>query len=71
MQRELQRYMARNQLVEIIYLDRYGNTSQRTLRLLSINPEYVKAYCFARKAQRSFFLNRILAVAPGGTRNAV
>ncbi|MGO0062620.1 WYL domain-containing protein [Brevibacillus fluminis] len=64
MLRDLQRYHERNQLIEIIYLDHHGKTSQRKLRLHSICGNQVKAYCFARRANRVFQIDNILAAIP-------
>lgn len=64
MHRELQRFFAGNQLVEIIYLDRHGKTSKRRLRIQAIQGGRIKAYCFTRRALRVFAIENILAVAP-------
>jgi hypothetical protein len=64
MHRELQRYLNAGQLVEIIYIDRRGQTSKQTLRLHAMTDDRVKAYCFARRANRVFTIANILAVAP-------
>jgi predicted DNA-binding transcriptional regulator YafY len=60
----LQRYMNSGQLVEIIYLDRHGRTSKRTVRIHEISRGRVKAYCFARRAFRIFSVDNILAAVP-------
>jgi predicted DNA-binding transcriptional regulator YafY len=62
--RDLQRYLSFTPLVEIIYIDRLGQISQRRIKLHSINNEQIKAYCFARRSIRSFFINNILAISP-------
>ncbi len=67
---ELQRYMNSGQLVEIIYLDRHGRTSKRTVRIHEISSGRMKAYCFARRAFRAFYVDNILAVAPVVKRHA-
>ncbi|GAA4716616.1 WYL domain-containing protein [Brevibacillus fulvus] len=64
MLRQLQRYLMENRPVEVIYLDRQGQTSKRRLRLHSVDKGYVKAYCYSRRAYRLFALDRILAIAP-------
>ncbi|MET3288402.1 UNVERIFIED_CONTAM: putative DNA-binding transcriptional regulator YafY [Brevibacillus sp. OAP136] len=64
MQRDLQRFFVRNQLVEIIYMDQNGQISKRMIRLLAIAGDTVKAYCFTRKAKRHFVIDRILAAVP-------
>lgn len=60
----LQRYLMTGQLVEMIYLDRYGRTTKRTIRVCEICGNRVKAYCFTRQAFRVFALENILAVQP-------
>jgi predicted DNA-binding transcriptional regulator YafY len=67
---DLQRYMNSGHLVEIIYLDRRGRTSKRTVRIHEISSGRVKAYCFARRAFRVFSVDNILAVAPVVNRHA-
>jgi predicted DNA-binding transcriptional regulator YafY len=64
MTRELQRYLASNQLVEMIYIDRNGMASKRTVRLITITGGRVKAYCYTRHANRIFTIENILAIAP-------
>lgn len=64
MQHELQKYSASGQLVEIIYLDRYGQTTKRTLRLHAVEEQSVKAYCLSRRAYRVFKIENILAIYP-------
>jgi predicted DNA-binding transcriptional regulator YafY len=64
MTRELQRYLASNQLVEMIYIDRNGMASKRTVRLNAITGGRVKAYCYTRRANRVFTIENILAIAP-------
>lgn len=71
MHRELHRYLSAGQLVEIIYLDRHGRTNKRTLWLQAITYDRVKAYCFARRANRVFLIDNILAVQPVVIRHAV
>jgi len=61
---DLQRYINTEQLVEIIYLDRLGQITQRRLKLISIEGNRLKAYCLSRRAVRSFSIQNILAVFP-------
>lgn len=64
MLREVEKYLRNGQLIEIIYLDRNGHTSKRTLRLHSIKDNQLKAYCLTRNAYRVFSIENILAVVP-------
>ncbi|GAB7389011.1 hypothetical protein BSNK01_28490 [Bacillaceae bacterium] len=64
MLRDLQRYLANGTPVDIIYLDRAGRFSKRRLRLLEIVGNHIRAYCYTRRAPRTFAISNILAVQP-------
>lgn len=61
---QLRKYLTLDQPIEMIYLDRYGKTSKRTVRFLELKADRIKAYCFCRRAPRVFSLENILAVQP-------
>jgi len=46
MLRDLQRYLARRQPVAIVYIDRAGQLSQRCVRLLQVDADHVRPYCY-------------------------
>lgn len=50
-------------IVEIIYQGRSGEISQRCIRIDVIEGDVVRAYCFTRRAVRTFSLSSILALA--------
>ncbi len=50
--------------VEIIYLDRNGELSQRKIRLLLMKDGRVRSYCFKRRATRYFSVKNVLAMCP-------
>jgi predicted DNA-binding transcriptional regulator YafY len=60
----LQRYLALGNPVELIYLDSKNIISKRVVRLILIEREMVKVYCYARRALRTFHLQNILAIGP-------
>ncbi|GAB6936011.1 hypothetical protein JCM14720_19320 [Calditerricola yamamurae] len=64
MLRDLQRYLVRRQVVDIVYMDRAGRLSQRRVRLLRVDAHHVRAYCYERRAVRTFSLANILAAMP-------
>jgi len=64
MLRDLQRYLARRQPVDIVYIDRAGQLTQRRVRLLRVDAAHVRAYCYERRAVRTFNLAKILAAMP-------
>lgn len=49
-------------ILEMIYLDSKGNISQRRMKVLSVNEESFKAFCYVRKQQRTFKIINILSV---------
>ncbi|WP_332238636.1 hypothetical protein [Sporolactobacillus sp. KGMB 08714] len=53
--------MKRGDIVEIIYLDRKGQFSQRRIRILEVGTIFVRAYCYNRKQIRVFQKDGILA----------
>jgi len=62
----LQKYLG--QIVEIIYLDKHNQISQRLIEVRSVQDEMVKAYCLKQRAPRVFKLANILAVSPISSR---
>jgi len=64
MLRDLQCYLARRQPVDIVYIDRTGQLTQRRVRLLRVEPDHVRAYCYERRAVRTFAVANILAALP-------
>ncbi|KIV50612.1 hypothetical protein [Aneurinibacillus migulanus] len=50
--------------IEIIYLNRNGELSQRKVRLLSVKDGRIRAYCFKRRATRYFSVENVLAMRP-------
>ncbi|AUS03584.1 hypothetical protein ERIC1_1c34090 [Paenibacillus larvae subsp. larvae DSM 25719] len=49
-------------VVEIIYLDRNNQITQRRVRVRSIKGNILQAYCFLAKSPRVFKLENILAI---------
>ncbi|HET7579949.1 MAG TPA: hypothetical protein VFK33_11775 [Bacillales bacterium] len=48
-------------IVKLIYIDRAGRLTERFVRVLSISNDLLVAYCYYRKAPRSFARSNILA----------
>ncbi|HEY8530311.1 MAG TPA: hypothetical protein VIL22_11590 [Paenibacillaceae bacterium] len=51
-------------VVRIIYLDRAGTVSDRLVRVDGAAGGKIRAYCFLRRAPRTFETERILAFEP-------
>ncbi|MEX2462136.1 MAG: hypothetical protein WD469_12725 [Paenibacillaceae bacterium] len=52
------------QIVEIIYVDKHNQITQRLIEVRSVQGDMVKAYCLKQKAPRVFRQASILAVWP-------
>ncbi|CAG9620486.1 hypothetical protein [Sutcliffiella rhizosphaerae] len=50
--------------VEMIYLSKNGNITQRTILVLKVTEKNVTAYCYLRKKNRYFLIENILSFHP-------
>jgi predicted DNA-binding transcriptional regulator YafY len=62
------KYMGRNQLVELMYMDSKGNISQRRVKVLKIQGDTIQVFCFKRNAKRTFLIDNVLAFVPAVNR---
>ncbi|CAM4028021.1 WYL domain-containing protein [Lederbergia lenta] len=60
----LRRAVGTQDKIEMIYLSNDGTVSQRTIKVLKVTNESIKAYCYYRKKFRTFKLTNILSVGP-------
>jgi len=61
---DLVKYLYRGWLIELIYLSKAGEISQRKVKLLSVEGDLFNVYCFKQKANRSFRIDHVLALVP-------
>jgi len=64
MVQHLRKYLSMQRPIELIYINRYGKTSKRTVRVLEIKDRHIKAFCLTRRAPRVFLIENILAFVP-------
>lgn len=57
----LTRSLETQQPIEVIYMNSKGQMSQRTIRVLSVTDQYVKAYCYTKNQIRTFKRENILS----------
>lgn len=50
--------------LEMIYMSRDNQISQRVIKVIAVNDSKVKAYCYLKKQYRIFNMDNILSVAP-------
>jgi hypothetical protein len=60
--RELERYIGC--IVELIYMDRNGRFTKRIVQLHSVRNNFVRVFCYERRAPRTLRIENILAVQP-------
>ena len=60
----LEKYFSRGQHVELIYLSKSSEISRRRVKILKVQDNSFQAYCFKRKAKRTFLITNVLAIAP-------
>lgn len=60
----LQESWQHQQPIRIFYVDRHQKISERIIRVEYIDDNYVKAYCYWRKATRLFKKENLLSVGP-------
>nr|WP_026342131.1 hypothetical protein [Paenibacillus fonticola] len=53
-----------NQVVEIIYMDRSGNITQRLIHIHAVQERLIRATCLQTGAPRAFRHDHILALRP-------
>ncbi|QBP39700.1 transcriptional regulator [Paenisporosarcina antarctica] len=58
------KYMQRQNSVEMIYLARDGNITKRRVKVIKACEDTFQAYCFTKKAKRTFYFDHVLAVVP-------
>ncbi|MEF7565981.1 hypothetical protein V4V35_23610 [Bacillus infantis] len=63
MEKLLEWSLLEQKCVDMIYQSEKGAITQRIIRVLSDQGEYIKAYCYFRKSERLFKRANILSVA--------
>ena len=64
MKEQLVKAMQRNQLLKMMYMAKDGIVSKRHIKIIKIVGVSFQAYCFTRKAKRTFMIDSVLAVVP-------
>lgn len=58
------RSMENKEKIVIFYIDKDNNVTERFIKVININDEYITAYCYYRKQARAFKLSNILSAGP-------
>lgn len=62
MNRTLQMSLEEEKCIDMIYMNKCGELTQRIIKVLEINEDHIKAFCFLRKEKRTFRKENILSV---------
>ncbi|MET3698304.1 hypothetical protein SAMN05877753_108159 [Bacillus oleivorans] len=64
MQNKLLKWMIEGKIVEIIYESKQKQLTQRKIKILEIQDNQVKAYCYFRDQIRTFQIDQVLSAFP-------
>ena len=62
MKRELIKICERQELAEMIYMRADGTLTKRRIQILAVCEDSFNAYCFFRRGNRTFTIDRVLSV---------
>lgn len=62
--RLLKRAVASHSKLEMIYINKEKQISQRVIKVLDVEDQTVKAYCYTHRQFRTFNINNILSIGP-------
>lgn len=64
MRTELQKAMKNRETIFIMYMAKDHVITKRRVKVLKLSGDTFTAYCFTRRAKRTFRIQNVLAVAP-------
>ncbi len=56
--------MERKQLIDIMYISKSGEITKRTVKVTKVEESTFTAYCFGKRASRTFLLSNVLSFLP-------
>ncbi|MEG0259317.1 MAG: transcriptional regulator [Lysinibacillus sp.] len=64
MKEQILKAMQRNQLVEMMYMDKNGEITKRRIKIIKAVGDSFQAFCFMKNAKRTFIIDNVLAAIP-------
>ena len=64
MRDQLVKAMQHNKIVNMMYLAKFGEITKRRIKIIKISGDTFQAYCFVRRAKRTFLIDNVLAIIP-------
>ncbi|RST59962.1 hypothetical protein D5F11_009660 [Siminovitchia terrae] len=53
-----------SQRLELVYINRDNQLSQRIIKVLAVTESTIKAYCYTKRQFRTFSLENVLSIGP-------
>ncbi|WP_342510978.1 transcriptional regulator [Sporosarcina sp. FSL K6-1522] len=53
-----------NELLDMMYVDKNGRVSKRRIKVIQVEDQSFKAYCYLRQSKRTFTIDHVLALVP-------
>lgn len=64
MRNQLLKSMERNEVVDMMYMDKSGVVSKRRIQVIQVGEGSFRAYCYLRQSKRTFTIDNVLALVP-------
>ena len=64
MKEQLIKAMQRQQIVSMMYISQSGAITKRRIKIIKLAGNSFTAFCFTRRAKRTFMINNVLAILP-------
>lgn len=64
MKNSIIKVMKQNQIITMIYISKSGAITQRRVKILKLTNNTFTAYCYIRRAKRTFYIDNVLAINP-------
>lgn len=64
MKTQLLKVAERNQLVDMMYIDKNSKISKRRIKVVKVLEDKFTAYCFTKHSPRTFVIENVLALMP-------
>lgn len=64
MKRQLLKVLERKQLINMMYISKNGEITKRRIKVIKVEDDTFKGYCFTKHASRTFLIDNILSMLP-------
>lgn len=61
---QLMRSRERNEMADMMYMDKSGAVSKRRIQVIQVGEGSFRAYCYLRRSKRTFTIDNVLALVP-------